>query len=551
MAGTTITINVLLLLTILSIPFAYSTVRIGDASDGSVIVGVKSITESSVSSVTSSTNCITVDPTTGDVVLTFNESCGGSGGGSSSPYNWSQYPAISDVDMDGNSISNMGNIDFKTGATGGTLRTGTSAADSFELEAYDVNDGIFRNVFRVEAGNDVVAFLEQIRNISFNNGAYIDDLQTNELVIHAGIVNITNNLSVEDTIFANGQEVLTSESDPIWTANSTLVPYLANDNTYTGHNQFDGTVEVDNYANISKLSLGDEGFVNDEDFPIYIKDSHPSIKQVVARSSGVVALNLNELDFLDTDTQVSIGAGAFGVLGELNTNMWYFYMNPTTTSSPWRDAILKVDNNECIGIGFPLSTRCSGTYKLDVMGSTFVNNSLVFGDSASIEDNSTCITLTSPSGTEYTHCDGDATFDSSLTVTGSLTVDGSINAACVNSETIIYLDDNSGEPSNSYYTTSGGVETSADFGRYIPYDATIKSVTYGTRSVTVADSQTNVLVNGVNVLNVTLSTGSHFNTTVQDVELNAGDYISQYKDGLAIASVDDTNLIVHIQRRCP
>lgn len=61
-----------------------------------------------------------------------------------------------DLDAQGNDITSMGDITFQTGATGGTLRTGASNADKFILAAYDVNDGVYRTVIELDAGNDVV-----------------------------------------------------------------------------------------------------------------------------------------------------------------------------------------------------------------------------------------------------------------------------------------------------------------------------------------------------------------------------------------------------------
>lgn len=60
-----------------------------------------------------------------------------------------------DMDAGGNDLDNVADILFQTGATGGTISTGTSAADKFVLEGYDVNDGTYRNVMQVDAGNDV------------------------------------------------------------------------------------------------------------------------------------------------------------------------------------------------------------------------------------------------------------------------------------------------------------------------------------------------------------------------------------------------------------
>lgn len=60
-----------------------------------------------------------------------------------------------DVAFGGNDITDLGNVTFKTGATGGTLRTGTSATDKFVLQAYDTNLASYTTVLQVNAGNAV------------------------------------------------------------------------------------------------------------------------------------------------------------------------------------------------------------------------------------------------------------------------------------------------------------------------------------------------------------------------------------------------------------
>lgn len=58
-----------------------------------------------------------------------------------------------ELDAQGNDIIDLGDVTFQTGAVGGTLRTGTSAADKFELQAYDVNGGFYQKVLEADAGN--------------------------------------------------------------------------------------------------------------------------------------------------------------------------------------------------------------------------------------------------------------------------------------------------------------------------------------------------------------------------------------------------------------
>lgn len=59
------------------------------------------------------------------------------------------------LDGQGYNFTDIGDVTFKTGANGGTLRTGTSNADKFELQAYDVDGSAYVKVLEVDAGNDV------------------------------------------------------------------------------------------------------------------------------------------------------------------------------------------------------------------------------------------------------------------------------------------------------------------------------------------------------------------------------------------------------------
>lgn len=61
-----------------------------------------------------------------------------------------------ELDAQGNNITELGDVTFKTGASGGVIRTGTANADKFVLAAYDVNDGVYRTVIELDAGNTVV-----------------------------------------------------------------------------------------------------------------------------------------------------------------------------------------------------------------------------------------------------------------------------------------------------------------------------------------------------------------------------------------------------------
>lgn len=61
-----------------------------------------------------------------------------------------------ELDAQGNNIIDLADITFRTGATGGTVRTGTSAADKFVLQAYDVDGAAYQTVLELDAGNTPV-----------------------------------------------------------------------------------------------------------------------------------------------------------------------------------------------------------------------------------------------------------------------------------------------------------------------------------------------------------------------------------------------------------
>lgn len=61
-----------------------------------------------------------------------------------------------ELDAQGNNIIDLGDVTFQTGASGGTLRTGTSAADKFILQAYDVDGAAYVDLIEADAGNDPV-----------------------------------------------------------------------------------------------------------------------------------------------------------------------------------------------------------------------------------------------------------------------------------------------------------------------------------------------------------------------------------------------------------
>lgn len=60
-----------------------------------------------------------------------------------------------ELDAQWNNIVDLADVTFRTGASGGTLRTGTSAADKFTLQAYDTNAPWYVTVLEVDAGTTV------------------------------------------------------------------------------------------------------------------------------------------------------------------------------------------------------------------------------------------------------------------------------------------------------------------------------------------------------------------------------------------------------------
>lgn len=58
-----------------------------------------------------------------------------------------------ELDAQSNNIIDLADVTFKTGAVGGTLRTGTANADKFVLQAYDVDGAAYQTVLQANAGN--------------------------------------------------------------------------------------------------------------------------------------------------------------------------------------------------------------------------------------------------------------------------------------------------------------------------------------------------------------------------------------------------------------
>lgn len=65
-----------------------------------------------------------------------------------------------DLDFNGTNLIDVADVTFRTGASGGTVRTGTSAADKFVLQAYDVDGAAYQTVLQLDAGNTPVLRLD-------------------------------------------------------------------------------------------------------------------------------------------------------------------------------------------------------------------------------------------------------------------------------------------------------------------------------------------------------------------------------------------------------
>lgn len=92
-------------------------------------------------------------PAGSDTQIQFND--GGSFGASANlTWDGTQLTIAGDLNMDGpnHNMLNVGDITFQTGATGGTLRTGTSGADKYTLDVYDTNASTYRTAVQATAG---------------------------------------------------------------------------------------------------------------------------------------------------------------------------------------------------------------------------------------------------------------------------------------------------------------------------------------------------------------------------------------------------------------
>jgi hypothetical protein len=152
------------------------------------------------------------------------------------------------LDAQGNNITDLGDVTFQTGASGGTLRTGTSNADKYELQAYDVNDSVYRKVLEVDAGNEPQ--LEVFAD-SFAIWDNADETKQLFFTLSGGATGVTTEMIHSPT--ANRQITLPDATDTLVgkATTDTLTNKTLNltSNTLTGTAaQFDVAVSDDNFA---------------------------------------------------------------------------------------------------------------------------------------------------------------------------------------------------------------------------------------------------------------------------------------------------------------
>lgn len=164
-----------------------------------------------------------------------------------------------EFDFNGNNIVGLADVTFQTGATGGTLRTGTSAADKFQLQAYDVNGGSYTKVMEADANNEPTL---EVFDETFQIRDSADE--TKIVIFELGGITASNTrtITVPDdsgTIVYTSQ-VPSLETDPVVGAvngvvesdgggNISAIVNLAGLNTALGSNIADGAHTADTNAN--------------------------------------------------------------------------------------------------------------------------------------------------------------------------------------------------------------------------------------------------------------------------------------------------------------
>ena len=143
------------------------------------------------------------------------------------------------LDANGNDIIGLGDVTFQTGASGGTLRTGTSAADKFLLQAYDVDGAAYTTVIELDAGNTPVLSL----NADY---MHIEDATDNTKVVDFSLSGATTGTTTDLTFSQTANRTITFPD-----ASTTLVGTATTD-TLTNK-----TIDGDNNT-ISNLDIGNE-----------------------------------------------------------------------------------------------------------------------------------------------------------------------------------------------------------------------------------------------------------------------------------------------------
>ncbi|MBU2612186.1 MAG: hypothetical protein KKB62_00505, partial [Nanoarchaeota archaeon] len=145
------------------------------------------------------------------------------------------------INIDGNKIINLGN------GTAAQHAVTFSQLQAVNTSAAVETDPYWTGNFTARTGTGNVVFSTSPTLVTPNIGAAtaggILNMSSNK------IINLGNGTSAQDAVtLAQLQAVNVSagvETDPYWTGNSTLVPYLASANTFTNNNVFNGNLTVD------------------------------------------------------------------------------------------------------------------------------------------------------------------------------------------------------------------------------------------------------------------------------------------------------------------
>ncbi len=165
----------------------------------------------------------------------------------------------------GNSISDIGDVTFKTGAGGGTLRTGTSAADKFQLQAYDVDGAAYVTVIQADAGNSPI--MQLFTDLfHFENSA--DPTKILDLNLAGATTGTTTALDFNSTASrtitfpdATGTLALTSDLTSGYQPLAAVLTSWAGVTRATGFDTFTATPTTANFLSL----VTDETFVMDAD----------------------------------------------------------------------------------------------------------------------------------------------------------------------------------------------------------------------------------------------------------------------------------------------